>query len=126
MSDPYILIDAWFFDGFDYKNGDVERCGLSGSSIRVKKGELTIESSWGDLDFCEGDKIVIVDIAASIASKHSNRRILKLGPIEATTLTLLHELSHWAEEQYRPDREHSQTWNPFLASIDKQMERTRK
>ena len=120
MNDPYVLIDAWFFDGFGYEHGPRVRSGVSGTHIRVKKGEITIESSWGDLHFFEGDKILIVDVAACVALNRSNRRILALGPIDSFTTVLLHELSHWAEENYRPDSDHSKIWNPFLASIIKQ------
>jgi len=123
LNDPYVLIDAWFFDGFHYEHRDRERRGLSGAHIRVVTGEITVESSWGDLHFFDGDKILIVDVAACVASANSNRRILALDPMDAFTIVLLHELSHWAEENYRPDREHSNIWNPFIASIIKQPKR---
>lgn len=124
MNDPYVLIDAWSFDGFGYKHKGRERQGLAGTNIRVIKGELTIESSWGDLNFFDGDKILIVDVAACVALANSKRRILALDPIDSFTTVLLHELSHWAEEKYSPEREHSK-WNPFLASLIKRMKERR-
>ncbi|MBA7609863.1 hypothetical protein ES703_17058 [subsurface metagenome] len=117
MNDPYVLIDAWSFDGFSYEHRDRVRRGLSGTNIRVITGEVIVESSWGVLHLFDGDKILIVDVAACVALNRSNRRILALGPMDAFTTVLLHELSHWAEENYRPDSDHSKIWNPFLASI---------
>lgn len=120
--DPYIIIDAWDFHGFSIQKTDLDivKSGLMGTHIRIReKGELEVETSWGIEKFFGGDKLVAVDVASIV----SHLRKLSKNPLnddskaiicaDLITSVLIHELSHWAEEIYRPDREHSKRWDSF-------------
>jgi len=107
---PYIIIDAWDFDGFASDCNGVYQQGLIGNNLRVKEnGWLKVETSWGIEEFFPGDKIVILDIAASISEGKN--------PIDEINLHFLHEISHWAEEVHRPGKKHGPIWSAFLRSL---------
>ena len=110
---PYIIIDAWDFEGFSSDCGGKILNGLIGDHVRVKeKGWLNVETSWGLRKFKPGDRIVILDVAAAV-SEGGN-------PIHELNMKFLHELCHWAEDVHRPGREHGQIWNAFLNSLLKE------
>lgn len=116
--DPYIIIDAWSFEGISVVTESFERHGMHGVTLKIKgKGNIEVETSWGIEEFSNGDRVVIVDIASCIDVNRLENKIFNISPIEAIVKTFLHEISHWAEDVYRPDREPSRTWNPFLISI---------
>jgi hypothetical protein len=119
---PYIIIDTWDFDGFSIQKTDTNtlKSGLMGVNIRIReKGELEVETSWGIEKFLGGDNLIIIDIAAIVS--HLNKIIKNplsddnkvIICVDLISSVLMHELSHWAEEVYRPDRGHSKKWDSF-------------
>jgi hypothetical protein len=121
--DPYIIVDAWNWNGFAIGKVDSNtlRSGLMGVSIRIKgKGELEVDTSWGIERFTEGDKLVVVDVASIVShlkelgKKHVNDCLRPLICSDLISLVLLHELSHWGEEFHRSDRTHSKKWDNFF------------
>lgn len=122
VDDPYIIIDAWDWGGFSIEKTDsgTLKSGLMGVNVRIKeKGKLEVETSWGIETFSGGDKLIALDVATIVShlkkmgkekvNDDSKARIC----CDLISTVLTHELSHWAEEHYRPGRAHGFVWDRF-------------
>jgi len=105
MRSPIIIQDAPGFEGFYYNGDHFPRIG---TFFKLKKtGWLEIPSSWGILRFEDGAEVITINVAAMLVSRRVQTGELSL--IESLTYILLHELTHWANDndnekhRYRKD-----------------------